>query len=270
MDRWALGVVCVVLMVIGHCTAQQYFPSQCESRCQSLSDFQQPLPRRPVGVNTRAAKWSIVALNQIRDNLGRTSPPGVSRALAIFSTCMFEGLSLFNGDLQPFAAKDLFKVGVFDPELSDRAIDGAAVRALTYIFQGLGTVGQVEKFLGEMGDVGGEDISSFMGFMGKGQPKSYNGFPDIFDVKKMTSGLAMKAGSIACDKVIEKVGGYHNNPLVHMCRIYHSGTMYILQFYLSCWVQVVHVNFVHNVLTNGGLCLHCSSLLMGMMGLEMP
>lgn len=203
--RRRLAGLCVTLLAVSHCAAQQYFPSECQNKCNSLSDFQVPLPRTPTGVKTQAAKWSIVALNQIRDNLGRTSPPGASRALAIFSTCMYEGMALFDGNLKPFAAQDLFKVGVFDPDLVDRAIDGAAVRALTYVFQTFSTVGEVEKALWNMGVASGEDISSFLSFMGRGQPKRYTGFPDIFDVKRMTPALAIKAGSIACDKVIEKV-----------------------------------------------------------------
>lgn len=164
-------VLCLVLAFLSVCTAHQYFPEKCSDRCSKASDYQQPLPNRPEGMNSRVAQWSIVALNQIKTNLESASPPGVGRALGLFSTCMYEATTLFDEDLEPFAAKNFFKIGRFDQKQLNKAIDGAAHRALTYLFRDFASVDEVDRFLENDGGSGG-----YRGFRSSGSSGRSGGF----------------------------------------------------------------------------------------------
>lgn len=192
----------VALCLFSNCTAQQFFPGKCASVCQSASDFQPRLPSTPVGFTDRASQWGIVTLNQIKANLGATSPPGVGRVLAIVSTCMYEATTLFSENLQPVAAKDANKIWLSSPDMLDSAIDGAAVKALVTIFGAFGSVSMVGDFLEEIMGSGSKD--SFMPFVRDGS-KSFDATFPVIAKLTLTKSLAMQAGSLVCQKVLEKV-----------------------------------------------------------------
>lgn len=167
---WLRGL-CALLLVCNLCTAQQNYPEKCGDRCKEDSDFQKPLPRSPEGMKSRVAQWSVVALNQIKANLQSTSPPGVGRALGLFSACMYEAATLFDEGLEPYAAKNFFKIGRLDSGQLDSAIDGAAHRALTYLFGDFGSVKEVDSFLESLGHSGGYRGLKF--FKGSGNSEGF-------------------------------------------------------------------------------------------------
>lgn len=210
--------VWAVLSLLNYVQGEQYFPSECAGKCQSLDDYQVAMPAERGSMNSRVAEWSIMALNLIKKNLDNTSPPGIGRALAIFSTCMYEATTLFDEDLVPYTSKQASKGNAFDSELINRAIDGAASRALQVIFGRFGNVDGVDEFLREK-TRDDEEIKS---------PSTE--FPEKYKSEGLTATLAMNAGQFACDRVIKKVGKLQSQS--HNC-IQQNG--YHLTGCISMW-----------------------------------
>ncbi|GMH41183.1 hypothetical protein BSKO_09093 [Bryopsis sp. KO-2023] len=192
-----LGLLCGAANAID----PQYFPKNCAKICKGPEDFATPLPPGPTGKGNRPSEWSIVTLNQIKANLGTTSPPGVGRALAIVSMCMYEAVSLFESEnLEPWAAKDFEKID--DNEYMDDVIDGAAFTALEYLFEDFDSFESVPESLKEINKA--KDTKSLLSrartLAAKGLAKAQAkvGF------KLLNTKIALATGAIACDEVIEK------------------------------------------------------------------
>ncbi|CAD7700390.1 unnamed protein product, partial [Ostreobium quekettii] len=80
----------------------QYNTPVCQSICQDPNEFETPLPQQPAGELNRAHDWGIVLLNQIQRNFARLSPPGVSRIIGVFSSCVHDTVAAQgNAGIQP-------------------------------------------------------------------------------------------------------------------------------------------------------------------------
>eukprot|EP00803_Ostreobium_quekettii_P003985 evm.model.scf_129.9 EVM.evm.TU.scf_129.9 scf_129:95247-100481(+) len=151
----ALLAALVVLACIQQGSSVTYGPPSCEQTCADESEFEKPLPPVPdLEVGNRATQWGTVFLLQVKANLGELSPPGVARALGIFSACMHDTIALESPDMKEAYVgtrkarkrrkaaglaplENVFVIGEgpsgFDPEA---AIDGAAFTAIQRMFEG--------------------------------------------------------------------------------------------------------------------------------------
>ncbi|GMH41227.1 hypothetical protein BSKO_09137 [Bryopsis sp. KO-2023] len=198
----SLHVAVVVGLLCGLATAQQFFPESCAGTCTGPENFATSLPKGPTGTGTRPSEWTIVTLNQIKANLGTTSPPGVGRALAIVSTCMYEAVSLFEAEgLQPWAVRDFKKIGG-GTEQMNYAIDGAALTALQSLFSGFTSFSSVVQALQTINS--SEDVRSLFSkeeasaMKDAARAQAEQGF-DTLSTK-----MALALGAAACDDVIAK------------------------------------------------------------------
>lgn len=136
----------MLLLVKGQHT--QYSRAKCASICTDESEFEERLPLEPNPLDrNRIKQWTIVLLNQIRDNFDVMTPPGSARAVAIFSSCIHDAVAMLSDYMTPSYAKGSFR----DREdmLLDYVIDGAAYEAISDMFFGKPSFRKVHKFLFE-------------------------------------------------------------------------------------------------------------------------
>lgn len=204
--RLGLSALLLVLSVVAAEAQTQFFPQRCENACNSLSDFIFGLPARPRGDDSKPVQWGTVAINLVKRNLGSTSPPGVGRALGILSTCMYEATTLFDSGLYPYAANGYKKIGLKNPGLLDVAIDGAAYTALETVFQGFSGS---EELLDILCKIGAADIETLTDFAYNWKwgavKKVVTAALESRGVSFLSNRLALQAGSLACQKVIDQV-----------------------------------------------------------------
>lgn len=194
-----LGLLCGAAVA----TDPQFFPKSCKKTCKKASDFASRLPPGPTGKGNRPSEWAIVTLNQIKANLGTTSPPGVGRALAVVSMCVYEAVSLFeSNDLKPWAATKFKKIEPEDDEYMDDVIDGAAFTALEYLFEEFDSFDAVPESLKEINT--GKDTKSLLSRLLKTGAKGLAKTQARVGFKVLNGKIALATGAIACEEVIEK------------------------------------------------------------------
>ncbi|CAD7698096.1 unnamed protein product [Ostreobium quekettii] len=147
----------VALLLAHEGAAEVFFPSKCESICSKEDEYEDHLPEHPdPNDDNRAHQWSVVLLNQIRDNQNDLSPPGVSRALGVFSACLHDAVAAHSEDMEPAYA---FKAVTRDPDANPSLmIDGAAYHAIGAMFHGKPSMQKVYQFMYE---ASGKRVSAF-------------------------------------------------------------------------------------------------------------
>lgn len=144
-----LRAITIMLLLCASSRGQgtTYRDPKCQRICSFESDFETPLPPHPRDDDTsRVHKWGIVLLNQIRDNIGDLTPPGVARTLAVFSSCLHDVIALGSENMRPaFVPHAEFDYG---DSLAD-AVDGAGFQVLQEMFEEKPSFSKVVDFVGE-------------------------------------------------------------------------------------------------------------------------
>lgn len=198
---FATALVVGCLCSFGSAVDPQFFPESCAQTCADPSSFTSPLPPGPTGTSTRPGEWAIVTLNQIKANLGTTSPPGVGRALAVVSLCIYEAVSLFESEgLNSWAATDFMKIGAEDNDKMGAVVDGAAFTALQGAFSGFGSFSAVPEALQAIngGDVQVLLTEEATAAKDEAKAQALAGFSGL------SPKMALAVGASACDAVIAK------------------------------------------------------------------
>jgi len=151
------GLVVVACLQGG--LAVTYGPPKCETVCAERSEFETKLPPAPkLSEGNIATQWGTVILIQINANLKELTPPGVARALGIFSTCMHDAIAIESPEFETAivntkkANKRRKKAGlapledatILDGTLgfdTTAALNGAAYTAIEEMFQGKHSMG---------------------------------------------------------------------------------------------------------------------------------
>eukprot|EP00803_Ostreobium_quekettii_P009334 evm.model.scf_282EXC.8 EVM.evm.TU.scf_282EXC.8 scf_282EXC:79227-87020(+) len=137
-------------------SAVTYGAAKCEAICAEQSEIERRLPPGPkLSEGNIATQWGTVLLIQIHANLKELTPPGVARALGIFSTCMHDAIAIESPELETAivnsksANKRRQKAGL--PPLEDAtildgfdvtaALNGAAYTAIEEMFSGKSSMG---------------------------------------------------------------------------------------------------------------------------------
>lgn len=108
-----------------------YHPPKCSKICEQKNFFEEDLPEEPEG--NKAYQWSIQLLSQLKENINAQSPPGVGRALAVFSACVYNAAAAFRNWKPAF----IDKIPGEKPcgtLLVDDVINGAAFTAISSMF----------------------------------------------------------------------------------------------------------------------------------------
>lgn len=213
MVRTAAGAFLLLIALSIAADATIYRDPKCKRLCTEKEDFELPLPPEPEDdETTRANKWGIVMLNQIKDNIKIMTPPGVARTLAIFATCVHDGAALASKDMNP-----AYSLGLSNEEIDvDEAVDGAAFEALSAIWGDLPSFQKAIDFL----ESGPADSESHLGGSTTTKTKTYvSGSATVtstFSVTKrpfnkgvhgggsvQTDSEAFLLGQTACQKVLD-------------------------------------------------------------------
>lgn len=186
-----------LLLVLGVAKLQEgrgeiFHPERCATIC-SQEEYETPLPVAPSLLDgNRAYQWSIVLLNQIKENLPSLSPPGVGRMLGIFGSCLHDAAAMYTAEMKPAFANTIEEYE--EGSSVELAIDGAAYQALSSMFEGRPSFDKVYDFLLK---ASGEDVV-FLQFKNDFLVR-LNGIKGNEDFKAFT------IGKLACADVIEEI-----------------------------------------------------------------
>jgi len=150
----ALILAVLTLALAGLVQGQQvqYFPPKCATICADPGEFEERLPEEPNPFDRKPLKqWSIVFLNQVRDNFDDISPPGSGRAIGVFTSCLHDAIAQLTPFMTPAYAADFYTES--QDLLLDHIIDGAAYEAIHDMYSTKPSFEKVLKFL--LVDLGG-------------------------------------------------------------------------------------------------------------------
>jgi len=120
----------------------QYTYPKCASICSDESEFETELPPNPKADGHPPLDWSYVLLNQMRNNFGSLPPPAMGRALAVFTSCIHDGVAQVNPSMRPAFATHRAGTEGLD---AAGVVHGAAFHALQSMFGRFTTIDKVHE-----------------------------------------------------------------------------------------------------------------------------
>eukprot|EP00210_Caulerpa_lentillifera_P002672 g2552.t1 len=136
-------VICTLALSV---SGVLYEPPSCSAQCSDPANFISASPIEDgtaANGNNRAYLWAIIALNQIKQNVHRLSPPGAARITAIVGTCLYEGATLTENSYRSTFGTTFNFRGFDSSEIKNAALDGAGYWALRTLFFDTESFGQV-------------------------------------------------------------------------------------------------------------------------------
>eukprot|EP00210_Caulerpa_lentillifera_P002677 g2557.t1 len=129
---------CFALFTFASCVhGVLYEPPFCSAQCRDPTNFISDIPTDYgpyANRDNRAYAWAILALNQIKQNVDKISPPGAARIAAIVGTCLYEGAALTEQNYVSSVGVSKKIIGQVSPEIKTAALDGAGYWALRRLF----------------------------------------------------------------------------------------------------------------------------------------
>lgn len=148
--RRGAALIATLFVFVLECMVQgqrvQYFPPKCSTICVDSGEFEERLPQEPtLSGRNRLKQWSIVLLNQIRENFDDTTPPGCGRVLGVFTACLHDAVAQVTPYMTTAYAVDTYTENA--DLLLNHIIDGAAYEALSEMYSRQPSFKKVRKFL---------------------------------------------------------------------------------------------------------------------------